>query len=251
MTTRALLLLCGLVPALASAQRAPRAPITPTVRPALTVDLAAAVDERWRLFVEPITIGRVSLGVSATWSTRGDADGGVAYPTYAEPARPNVCTPESCGGTSLPYFPYREDTEYRASSLNVHVRWYPQQLSRRTPTGTVSFYVGEFLGYHQRRITTSSYFGGPMPLASWPVLPSPIDSGRAMPYPGPVGGSRWTTRLRGWEPGLELGVRGGLGRRFVLDLGASTRIVTLDDPRSARRPGQLDSRLAIGLGVAW
>lgn len=253
MTSRALLLLlAGLLPATLAAQRVPRGPVQPIVRPAVTIDVAAAIDERWRVFVEPITIGRVSLGVSATYTTRPDADGGIAYPAFTEPAMPDICTPQYCGGTSYPAYPYHEETTYRASSLNLHARWYPQQLSRRTASGTVSFYVGEFLGYHQRRLTTSSYYGGPVPMATDSASMPPRDSvGVPLPYPGPIGRSRWTTRLRGWEPGLELGVRGGLGRRFVLDLGASTRIITIDDPRSLKRPGQLDTRLVLGLGVSW
>jgi hypothetical protein len=251
MRKRSLLLLAAaLVATPLVAQRPARRADAPLVRQSLTVDLAAAVDERWRVFAEPIVLGAVTLGVSATWTTRADADGG-SVPYLVEPAAVDVCTPEFCGGTSYPYYPYHERTTYRASSLNLHARWYPQLLARRGPSGQAAFYVGEFIGYHQRRLTTEGYFGWEVPVAGVSAQSVPPDSGRPYPLPPPPTRSRFTQSLRGWEPGLELGVRGALGRRAIIDLGASTRIVTIDDPRSTRRPGQMDPRLVLGVGLAW
>jgi hypothetical protein len=229
------------------------------------VDLGAALDERWRVVIEPIVLGRVTIGVSGQWTTAPDRDfGGVSIPyTLAVPtAGDEPCVSEACT-TSWPgyYYPYNERVRYRASAANLHLRWYPELLALGSDGRTAQVYIGEYIGYHRRRITTTSWYGWgrPMPATGSPGVPEPgrPDSTLVAPpgpsvmppyYPSPT---RWTQHLRGWEPGIELGVRGQLGKRLLLDLGANTRLVTLEDPLSSRRPGQTDTRLVVGVALGW
>jgi hypothetical protein len=228
------------------------------------VDLGAALDERWRVLVEPIVLGRVTVGVSGQWTTAPDRDhGGWAVPyALAMPAEGDApCTSEVCTTGWPGYSPYEQRVRYRAAAANLHLRWYPERLAVGSGERSAQVYLGEYIGYHRRRITTTSWYGwgwdepptgGPgVPEPGRPdsaLLPPPTVPPVMPPYPTP---NRWTQHLRGWEPGIELGVRGQLGGRVLLDLGASTRLVTLDDPLSARRPGQTDTRLVVGVAVGW
>lgn len=227
----------------------------------VTLDLGAALDERWRVMLEPIALGRVTIGVSGQWSTAPDRDqsgGGVVPLALALPPEGDApCSSEICI-TSWPS--YQERLRYRAASAALHLRWYPELLSIGSEGRSAQFYVGEYIGYHRRRITTTSWYGwgGVEPPIGGPGVPEPgrPDSAVMPPVIPPVlppapTQSRWTQHLRGWEPGIELGVRGQLGQRALLDLGLRTTLVTIDDPLSARRPGQTDTRMVVGVGFGW
>ncbi len=230
----------------------------PVVRSA-SVDLGAALDEQLRVLIEPAVLGRVTLGLSFGYSTRPESEHGygVPMPAFGDPGMPDIalCHTESCASIYPPYPPYGggEHVRYRSSTMALHARWYPALLSRDGDGHRVSAYVGEFLGYSRRRITSTAYY------YAYPELAQPRPTGSAaavdttfgpypMPYPVPT---RWTQHLRGWEPGVELGVRALIGRHLTVDLGASTRLVRIDDPRSSRRPGETDPRLVASIGVAW
>jgi hypothetical protein len=232
----------------------------------VTLDLGAALDERWRVLVEPIALGRVTFGVSGQWTTAPDratpgSSGLLGAAMLVPPDGDEPCTSEICI-TGVPgiYPSYQQRVRYRAGAATLHVRWYPELLSLGEEGRSAQVYVGEFIGYHRRRITTTTRYGwgGPMPAGGSAGVPEPTrpDSLTLPPVlppvlPPPPRDERVTQHLRGWEPGLEFGVRGQLGRRALLDLGVSTRLLTIDDPLSARRPGQTDTRLVLGVGIGW
>jgi hypothetical protein len=265
----AMALLSAIAPEAAAQGRGPRlrgSPVildTPVPR-SVSLDLGAALDERWRLQLEPIVLGRVTIGVSGQWTTAPDRDqsGGVVTPLALAlpPDGDAPCTSEICTTGWPGYDPGEQRVRYRAAAASLHVRWYPELLSVGDEGRSAQLYIGEYIGYHRRRITTTSWYGwgGVEPPIGGPGVPEPgrPDSAVAPPVIPPVlppypTQSRWTQHLRGWEPGIELGVRGQLGPRLLMDLGFSTRLVTIDDPLSARRPGQTDTRLVVGVGFGW
>jgi hypothetical protein len=223
------------------------------------VDLGAALDEQLRVFLEPAVIGRVSLGLSFAYATRPESEYGYGYPMPAmgSPGVPDIapCNDETCFAIYPPYYGGGERVRYRASTMALHARWYPALLSREGDGHTVSAYVGEFLSYSRRRITSTNYYYAfddrPMPPTNGSES-FPVDTADGRPYPTPYPyPTRNTQHLRGWEPGVELGVRALVGKRVMIDLGASTRLITIDDPRSSRRPGDTDPRLVAAIGVTW
>ncbi len=242
--------LCG-IGNIAHAQSA-----APVVRSA-SVDIGAALDEQLRVVLEPAVVGRVTLGLSFGYSTRPESEYGVSYPMPAigSPGVPDIapCSDQGCSTIYPPYYG-GERVRYRASTMALHARWYPALLSREGDGHKVSAYLGEFLSYSRRRITTTSQYypyypvDGPRPAGSEAAVVDTAYYPRPMPYPVPT---RYTQHLRGWEPGVELGVRAIVGSRLLIDLGASTRLVTIDDPRSPRRPGDTDPRLVAAIGIAW
>lgn len=214
---------------------------------AVSIDVSAALDERWRLTVEPLVIGRFTLGLSGSRTTEIDQrTSPVIYETYAggvmlDPRFAPPCLPYS----QCDPVPSGEPT-YRASSLALHVRWYPAALSRDGERQRFAVYIGEFLSREERRITWPQWISPPYYPPGLPpdsiviVIPRPQ-------FPGPS----WVQRLRGWEPGAEIGARLMMGRHFLIDVGGTVRIATLDDPFSRRRPGQTDTRLVLAIGFGW
>ena len=116
-------------PAASNAQVPPVAVVAPA-RSAF-LDLASLVGNRQRFGLEPLVLGRWTLGLIVT---RVDTGGNVSNLTV--PTLP--CPLPGCG-------PYLTPT-YLAWSVDVAVRWYPPLRSTR-----LAPYVGEFVGYDWSR----------------------------------------------------------------------------------------------------
>ncbi|MDP3774786.1 MAG: hypothetical protein Q8Q85_11030 [Gemmatimonadales bacterium] len=119
-------------------------------------------------------------------------------------------------------------------------------------------YVGEFIGYHRRRVeqTIVYYYGcpyceSPPPLPPDSLLTPPPDSGYYPPIYIPPSVSRFTRNLRGWEPGVEIGVRLIPASPVFIDVGGWFKFVTVDDPMQRIRPGDVDSRFVVAVGIGW
>ncbi len=214
------------------------------LRQTLSFDLNAALDARWRLSVEPLVIGRLTVGLSA--SSTAVVDQPAPERSYALlSARETDLSLAPCayGGPCYPY-PTSEPT-YRASSLSLHTRWYPTGLSRDGERQQFAVYIGEFLSYEERRISWPQWLEAPYPL--------PADSlgGSGLPWSPPSPGPSWVERLHGLEPGAEIGARLMMGQRVFIEVGGMVRIVTVDDPLSRRRPGDSDARLQLAIGFGW
>ena len=167
------------------------------LRQTVSVDLSAALDGRWRLIIEPLVIGRFTLGLSGSHTTAVDRPSlPIIYETFG--ARPSDLSFAPCLPAYGPCdpFPTSEPT-YRASSLALHARWYPAALSRDGDRQAFAVYIGEFLSYEKRRISWPQWISPPYyPTDSLIiVIPRP-------PTPGP----EWVQRLRGWEPGARPGL---------------------------------------------
>lgn len=262
MTTKAhrarLAFLAILAPFTAGAQTttAPRAvlPVAHTV----AVDLRAALDQRWRLAIEPLVFGRFSLGLSGAFTTTADEE-----PFAPMPLLEGFVGTRQMFAPCLPdgYCPpvMMERQSYRATTLSLHTRWYPAFLSRRGDDQGYAVYLGEFLSLQDRRMRWPSYIQPPIGYPDQPVPMTAPDSSIIIPdpypypypYPRPYPVPSSAQRLRRIEPGAELGVRVMLGRRMLLDVGGIVRFVRIDDPMSARRPGDVESRLVTLLGVTW
>ncbi len=212
------------------------------LRQALSFDLSAALDDRWRLTVEPLVIGRFTLGLSGSHTSETDRpEQPLLYRSFAEPARDlpfAPCLPEYSSCFPIP----SGEPTYRASSLALHARWYPAALSRDGERQSFAVYIGEFLSYEKRRISYPQWITPPYyPTDSLIiVIPRP-------PTPGPA----MVQRLSGWEPGAEIGARVMMGRHVLIDVGGMVRVTTLDDPLARRRPGKTDTRFVVAVGIGW
>jgi hypothetical protein len=223
------------------------APVTPVAvaAPARTafLDLAALVGDRQRFGLEPLVFGRWTVGlIGSHYSTGSPAYYGNGYVTLNVPGStvPTIlcpmsgCPPTGSGSTS----------SYTAWSLDFAVRYYPAALSLNDPHRRLMVYIGEFIGYQWRTLTQVSYP---------PVAVPAAGSSQAVPcaYPGCSGQVVQKQSFMGWEPGAEVGVRlEPLGPLFI-DVGGWFKIVGVDDPTQRIRPGQLDSRLVVAVGVGW
>ena len=212
---------------------------------AISFDVSAALDDRWRLTVEPLVIGRFTIGLSGSRTTVVDRP--TQPDIYRTIATRRVDLSLAPCDPRFPCYPMPSDEPtYRASSLALHVRWYPAALSRDGERQRFAVYIGEFLSREDRRISWPQWIFPPYDAPGAPpdsiviVIPRPQ-------LPGPS----WVQRLRGWEPGVELGARMMMGRRVLIDVGGTIRVATLDDPLSRRRPGQTDARLVLALGFGW
>lgn len=206
----------------------------------LTFDVSAALDERWRLTVEPLVFGRFTLGLSGSRTTQVDRPTPPVY--YAMPIarRADLSIAPCCPVCDCYPSPDGEQS-YRASSLSLHARWYPAALARDGERQRFAVYVGEFLSYEQRRISWPQWIYPPWPQDSLGIY-----------TPGrPTPGTSFVQRLHGWEPGAEVGARLMMGRRVLIDVGGIVRVATLDDPLSRRRPGETDARLVMAIGIGW
>ncbi len=236
-TLAAVLAAAAAVPLAAQAPR-PATTRSPMLQSA-TFDVVAAFDERWRMQLEPLVFGRFSIGLSGSYTTQHDGFG-YPYPLPAQdPCPVNVlCT---TGG-------YGNGPPYRAWSVDLSARWYPAALSLGGRRQAVAVYLGEFVGYHRRQ------YDGPVYYGSCPVCasPQPADTLTNPPPPGsplPYGGL--TRTITGLEPGLEAGLRVLPARHVVIDVGGRFRLATLEDPMQRLRPGDMDSRLVVAVGVGW
>jgi hypothetical protein len=214
----------------------------PPVMQTVTVDLAQAAQEHYGIAVEPLVFGRFSLGLSGEYTTARDGE------WYPPPVVYEDCPLDRlCSSYAAP----PEGGQSREWSFAIHGRWYPAMLTRSTARQSIAAYVGEFVGYRQRRVTDVNYY----PCAACAL---PADSGSYPPsypptYPPtyPPYGNTVTTTISAWEPGAEAGVRIVAARHLVIDVGATARLVRLDDYRSSVRRGDVDSNLKVAIGIGW
>jgi hypothetical protein len=223
----------------AAAQGAP-------VRQSVSVDLAALVDGEVRASIEPIILGRTTLGVSvARWWSGGYGGsalaGGLATPgdlvPLAHPAR-----------------------EYM---LYLSARVYPAAFSSSAPRHRVSGYLGAFVGLDRRELdqnyqTCQPGYACPLTgsgstpavICGCPVITSTSGSTTCQCPPSPGGGANTAVSL-GVEPGAEIGIRAMPLQFLVLEIGGWARLITFPDPTGRFEEGQIDSRLTFSIGVSW
>lgn len=216
-------------------------PILQTV----TFDVAAAFQQRYRASTEALVFGRFTIGLSGEYTTQSEDQTDYYPPPYLGCPIEQLCASDV-------YSP--DSPRYRAWSFSLHGRWYPRKLSFDGERQSASVYVGEFIGYHERRIRQSLYYGCPY-CEGPPPRDSIVFGGQdtlvaypPFPYPG---GTYFTQKLHGWEPGAEFGVRVLPMRHVVIDVGGTLRVETLMDPQSGTRPGGLVKQLMIAVGVGW
>jgi len=200
-----------------------------------TFDVAAAFQQHYRAMIEPLVFGRFAIGLSGEYTTQTD---GSPYVIYAAPACPinMLCATGAAN----------DGSEYRAWSFNLHGRWYPAALSLGGARQSLAMYIGEFIGYHERRSSTT-YYGCPNC-----YYPPPVDTTVIPPNPYPYPPiSQFEQVLHGWEPGVEFGVRLLPMRHLVMDIGGRFKLATIEDFRSGTRAGGVDSRLVVAVGVGW
>lgn len=223
----------------------PRVPL-PVTR-AASFDLAAARDHAARILVEPLVFGRVSVGFSGSYTDKMEVPW-YGYPTimYADPLPGAPCPPNCYGPPGEP--------DYSAWTIDLNLRWYPAQLSLNAEQAKAMIYVGEFIGFTQRRATTNGYIYCPVC-----AYPEPLDSSVVVPYDStmppyplpPWSPSPVTSTFEAIEPGIEAGVRVQASRHVFFDVGGRWRLVRVDDPYSKKRPGDVDPRLVVSAGLSW
>lgn len=262
--TLAAMLLAGTLAAQTPARRGPAA--APVLQ-SLAVDVAALVDERYRVAIEPLTFGRLAIGLSGSYTTTPTADLGVYYPypvlergggTVTQGNQAIPCYDQfSCAGV--------DQARYRAWSFELSARFYPAFLSFSNARQRVSVYLGEFVGWHQRRIEFTPYYYagcGPYDLCVAPAYPPTADSTMPpdtvivppvyppySPYPYP--GTRVVNRLDGWEPGIEVGARIAPLPHVFIDVGGWFKLVRIEDPMQRKQPGDVESKLVVAVGIGW
>lgn len=212
---RALLLLfclcIGLAPAAAAAQVPSRS---------VTFDAASAFEQRYRAAVEAAVLGRFTVGLGASY-TRDASQGTLIVPP--SPCLPDIACPQA----------FLEGSVYQAWSVDLSARWYPRALSWARGAQSANLYLGEFIGYHQRSLSTPV-------IISCPITMLCTDPANAV-----------VSRMRGVEPGAEIGVRLKPTRHFVLDVGGRFRLATFDDQFTQTMSGDVDAKFVIGLGLGW
>ena len=209
------------------------------------LDIAALVNNHQRFGIEPLIFGRWTIGLIGTHYSTGAPIQvqNYAYPLAGGPAVPTtLCPIEGC---PTPY--PGSASSYNAWSLDLAVRFYPTALSFNDPRRRLMVYIGEFVGYQWRTLSQVSYL--------YPPLGLPVGaSGTVIPcaYPGcaPIADNQ-RQRLTGWEPGAEVGVRVKPLDPLFVDVGGWFKLVTVDDPTQRIRPGQLDARLVVAVGIGW
>ena len=203
-------------------------------------DVAALVDNRQRFGLEPLVFGRWTVGLIGTHA-RTRSSGPTVY--YGSPV------PEATNGSGAcpccACSPISDGASYDEWSLDLAVRYYPAVLSFNDPRRRFMMYIGEFVGYHRRTVTRTSYvtpIGYAPPIVTDSTTPVPPS------YYYPVADRQ---RLTGWEPGAELGVRLIPLVPVFIDVGGWFKLVTIDDPTQHFRPGQVEARLVVAAGIGW
>ena len=240
-----------------------RTPASDAVTPRQTLgfDAAALVNDRYRVAMEPLVFGRFTVGLAAAYTRTADP------PTYVNIYGPVVYSGINCrdirnlcDASPLPPICYGcppgyqdPGSTYRAWSLDLSVRYYPAPLTLTGPRQRAMVYVGEFIGYHKRRLDQRIlYYGCPYCEAPPPVdslgLPPPDSSFFAPPQPYY---NSFVRNLHGWEPGVEVGVRLIPAGPVFVDVGGWFKLVTVEDAMQRIRPGNVDSRLVVAVGIGW
>jgi len=232
---RSLLVPLCIAPALLAQTPAAPHQALPVTR-GLSADLAAARDHVGRLLVEPLVFGRVSVGFNGSYSDHMETPWYPVPILYGDPYPGAPCPPNCYSPPSEP--------DYQAWTLDLNVRWYPAALSVDQAQAKAMLYVGEFVGFTQRRAKFGGYYYCPVC-----AVPAPLDSGMVSPLPpGPTG---FTQTFEAVEPGVEAGVRVQAARHLFFDVGGRWRLVRVDDPYSLKRPGDVDPRLVVSAGLSW
>lgn len=231
--------LAAQAPPSSSGAVAPPAAVAPTR--AAFFDVAALVDSRQRFGLEPLVFGRWTVGLIGTHNSSSTTGPTIYYglPVPQAAGGPGACIYPGC--SPLPY-----GSSYEAWSLDLAVRYYPAVLSFSDPRRRLMIYIGEFVGYHRHTITQPMYV---VPLAG-PAIPdtlNPPPIGLNPPYDVPTD----RQRITGWEPGAEAGVRLIPLAPVFVDVGGWFKLVTIDDPTLRLRPGQVDARLVVAVGIGW
>ena len=207
------------------------------------LDLAALVGDRQRFGLEPLVFGRWTVGLIGSHYSTGSPSYSVnpiGYPDVGGAAVPTIL----CIAPGCPVPTPATASSYTAWSLDFAVRYYPAALSSSDPRRRLMLYIGEFVGYQWRTLTEVSYPPVAVPLAG-------SSQGVPCAYPGCSGQFIQKQRFTGWEPGAEVGVRLRPLEPVFVDVGGWFKIVGVDDPTQRIRPGQLDARLVVAVGVGW
>ena len=208
-------------------------------------DLAALVGSRQRFGFEPLVFGRWTVGLIGSHYSTGSPTLNQPYPVTFAPNAGNTIVIDVCPGVGCPTIPTASgSSSYTAWSLDLAVRYYPAALSLSDPRRRLLVYIGEFVGYQWRTLDEALYPPVMVPLAA-------SNQGLPCAYPGCSGPVVERQRFTGVEPGAEVGVRlEPLGPLFV-DVGGWFKLVTVDDPTQDIRPGHLDARLVVAVGIGW
>jgi hypothetical protein len=258
-------LAAGTLAAQAPASRLqPAPPPVPTTR-SVWFDAGALLEHQIRAGFEGLALGRYTFGLAVTYDDRAHPRDDIYYPMgYAEVA---IRDPYPCGDVrylalcTSSYYPYPgESPRYRAWSVNLAARYYPEFFSFRNGASRMMVYAGGFVGFHWRvsqQLQSYYYYNplvdtAPLPLApqdSVVLPPDTVPGGVYSPLPP------WTNQLRrtisGIQPGLEIGVRlVPLGGLFI-EAGGRFSLITIDDPNQRARLGDVQTRLVLAAGFAW
>lgn len=239
-----------------AAQTPQRTSTVPPVRQTLGFDIAGLVDERPRAGMEALVFGRWTVGIGASFTSQFNQDFyGYPYPVPLgvrggiEPATGTAIMPPCYPGEPCPPYYYPDNPEYRAWSFDLSARYYPAALSFSNPNHKLMIYLGEFIGYHSRRIKWQNtcyycYYVGDAPVPEDSLFFAPPNQSI---YPGPG----FIQRLHGFEPGAELGVRLMPVPTVFIDVGGWFKLVTIQDPLLRDQPGDVDARLVVAVGIGW
>jgi len=208
-------------------------------------DLAALVGSRQRFGLEPLVFGRWAVGLVGSHYSTGSPTLDQPYPVTFAPNAGGTVVIDVCPIEGCPTIPTASaSSSYTAWSLDLAVRYYPAALSLSSPRQRLMVYVGEFVGYQWRTLNEVLY----------PPVAVPLEASSqavACPAPGCSGPIVERRHFTGVEPGAEVGVRvEPLGPLFV-DVGGWFKLVTVDDPTQDARPGHLDARLVVAVGIGW
>lgn len=199
---------------------APAVAASQTPSRSVTFDAASAFEQRYRASFEAAVLGRFTVGLGASY-TRDAAQGTLIVPP--QPCLPDIACPQ----------PFSEGSVYRAWSVDLSARWYPRALAWQRGDQSASLYLGEFVGYHHRSLSAPV-------IISCPITMLCTDPANAI-----------VSRMRGIEPGGEIGIRLKPTRHFVLDVGGRFRVATFDDEFMRTAAGDVDARFVVGLGLGW
>ncbi len=226
----------------------PAAAVTP--KRTAFFDVAALVDGGQRFGFEPLVIGRWTVGLVGTHH-RSNAP----PPIIAVPLATGGSATTLCPVTGCPVYPGASSSD-NAWGLDLAVRYYPAVLSVNDPRKRFMVYVGEFVGYQKRTLSQAYY--PPLPLAqNGTAIPCPVVQGPAIPAPPgcvspvPPAPATISQQFEGWEPGAEVGVRLSPIDPVFVDVGGWLKLVRVDDPTQSLRPGQVDARLVVAVGIGW
>ncbi len=257
----------------------PPAPVPLT----LTGDLAAAVEDRWTVALEAVALGRWTVGLRGSYTRERELDCytygyGGPYLDYCGPVPLRGVEEQTASSAGIPCMadrpcvvmsipcyvgqPCGDIPGYRAWSFDLALRYYPAILSLAGPRQNLGVYLGEFIGFHRRRLTYEVVYAPPCydcvrPLADSTGIISRLDTiipppdSLPYPYPQPSYVQRVRDMLEGFEPGVEVGVRLMPSRHVVMDVGGRWVLVRVDDPTRRRRPGDVDPALVVSIGISW